>query len=154
MTTAAQHNPNAFSITANAMVLADHVITITDNLNTFPDFSRTKKKNQDGTVTEILVQREDCITNMVRRQAVDIYLSCCKANSIDATREPGRKEERLSEQRKAMELCKEHMIMIQLCKKHFHLNNAKVMYWGKMTRDLMIAIAKWNNSDKDRYKNI
>lgn len=154
MTTEAQHKPNAFSLTADAMKLADHVITITDNMTKFNDYATRRSKNPDGTVTEIVIQREDSLSNIVRRQAVTIYIKCCQSNSIDLSKEPGRKEERLRLQREAAELCRDHLIMIQLCAKHFHLANSKVKYWGTMTRDLMLGIARWHKSDKDRYKNI
>ena len=154
MANAGEHKPNDFTPVVGAMYLAEHVIKITDNANTFPDFCIKERKNEDGTVTQIYIQRQDSLTNWVREQAKAIYLLCYSANGINLTRQPWRKNERLSKQAQAIELCGDHLAAIQLCRKHFHLDSRKVKHWGKMTRDLRIAIEGWHESDKDRYKNI
>ena len=48
------------------MDLADYVITITDNINTFPDFIRAERKESDGTVSQVFIQRQDSLTQIVR----------------------------------------------------------------------------------------
>lgn len=136
------------------MNLSEYTINITDNLNRFPDFDVKYKKNPEGTVTEIIVMRDDSLTNIVRQEAREIFHLTYAANEINLTRQPWRKTERLGKQAKAIEICGELLADIQLCRKHFHLRNSKVLYWGGKVRDLRIAIEGWHESDIDRYKNI
>ena len=136
------------------MDLADHVFTITDNVNKFPDFIEKKKKNDDETVTTMYIQRQDGLVNWVREQAKEIYICNWCANDINLNREPWRKEERLGLQRKAISLCSEHLAAIQLCRKHFKLSHKKVRYWGAMAEAVKDATKRWHESDKDRYRNI
>lgn len=70
-----QHEPNRFTPVVKAMELVDHVLTITDNINKFPDYTIKEKKNEDGTVTMVLVQRQDGLVNRAREQAMQIYTS-------------------------------------------------------------------------------
>lgn len=146
------HEPNDFTPVVGAMGLADHVINITDNFNKFPDYIETKRENMDGTATTIYIQRQDSLTNWVREQAKEIYISNWCANEINVKKEPHRKEERLALQQKAIRLCNEHLAAMQLCKKHFGLSNKKVNYWGKKTIEVREATKKWNDSDMIRYK--
>lgn len=148
------HKPNDFTPVVGALQLADHVLTITDNVNKFPDFIKKEKKNPDGTVTTVFIQRQDSLVNWVREQAKEIFMLTYTANEINLTRQPWRKEERLGNQARAIKLCGDHLAAIQLCRKHFHLSNRKVKHWGKLTRDLRIAIEGWHESDKGRYKSI
>lgn len=154
MATENQHRPNDFTPVVGALYLADHVITITDNVNKFPDYIQKEKKNPDGTVTQMFIQRQDSLTNWVRDQAKQIYILTYTANEINLNKQPWRKDERLTKQKEAIRICGEHLAAIQLCRKHFHLSNKKVKYWGKMTRDLRSAIEGWYEKDKDRYRNI
>lgn len=149
-----QHEPNRFTPVVKAMELVDHVLTITDNINKFPDYTTKEKKNEDGTVTMVLVQRQDGLVNWAREQAMQIYLLAFTANEINLTKEPLRKEERLQKQEAAISLCGEHLALTQLCQKHFHLSHKKVKYWGDLTIGVRDSLKWWNNSDKDRYKNI
>lgn len=148
------HKPNDFTPVIGALDLADYVIKITDNFNKFPDFTEKQRKNPDGTVTSFYIQRQDSLVNWVREQAKEIFVLTYSANRINLTRQPWRKEERLRKQERAVDLCVEHLAGIQLCRKHFHLTNSKVKYWGGKTVILMNAIDNWNTSDRDRYKNI
>lgn len=148
------HKPNDFTPVVGAMYLADYVITITDNINKFPDYIQTERKNDDGTVTAIYIERQDSLVNWVREQAKQIFILTYTANEINVAKQPWRKEERLSKQAEAIRLCNEHLAAIQLCRKHFHLSNRKVKHWGQQTRDLRLAIEGWHESDKDRYKYI
>ena len=153
-TNSGEHKPNDFTPVIGAMHLANYVILITSNLNKFPDYSVKEKKNEDGTITQILVFRSDSITNIVREQANQIFMLAYTANEINLNRQPWRKNERLTKQAEAIRLCGEHLAEIQLCRKHFHLSNKKVKHWGKMTRDLRLALEGWHEKDKDRYKGI
>lgn len=104
-----QHEPNRFTPVVKAMELVDHVLTITDNINKFPDYTTKEKKNEDGTVTLVMVQRQDGLVNWAREQAMQIYLLAFTANEINLTKEPWRKEERLQKQEAAISLCGEHL---------------------------------------------
>lgn len=97
-----QHEPNRFTPVVKAMELVDHVLTITDNINKFPDYTTKEKKNEDGTVTMVLVQRQDGLVNWAREQAMQIYLLAWTANEINLDKEPWRKEERLQKQEAAI----------------------------------------------------
>lgn len=154
MANAGDHKPNDFTPVVGAMNLSEYVIHITDNLNKFPDYSVKDKKNEDGTITQIYVFRSDSLTNIVRAQAREIFMLTYTANEINLNRQPWRKQERLDKQAEAIRLCGEHLANIQLCRKHFHLSSKKVKHWGKMTRDLRIAIEGWHERDKDRYRGI
>ena len=154
MSNAGEHKPNDFTPVVGAMDHASYVYTITDNINKFPDFSVKEKKNEDGTVSQIYVFHEDSLTNIVRAEAREIFHLTYTANEINLTRQPWRKEERLSKQAKAISVCGDLLADIQLCKKHFHLTRSKVKHWGKMVRDLRDAIEGWHEKDKDRYRNI
>ena len=154
MSNVGDNKPNSFTPVVGAMNLAEYVFTITDNINKFPDYSISNKKNPDGTITQILVFRSDSLTNRVRDMANEIFLLTYTANEINLDRQPWRKEERLGKQAKAISLCSNLLPEIQLCRKHFHLSNKKVLYWGKKVRDLRTAIEGWHEKDKDRYKNI
>lgn len=154
MLTENQYKPNDFTPVVGAMELAEYVFHITDNANKFPDFSVVERKNPDGTVTQIIVYRPDSLTNIVRAEARNIFHLTYSANEINLKRQPWRKEERLGNQAEAIKLCGELLADIQLCRKHFHLSNRKIKHWGKMVRDLRIAIEGWHESDKDRYRNI
>ena len=146
-----EHRPNEFTPVVSAMELADHVILITDNANKFPDFSMKRKKNEDGTVTEIYIQRQDSLVNWVRDQAKQIFVLLYTANKINLNNEPWRKAERLGNQLKAISLCEEHMATIQLCRKHFHLSAKKIEYWGGLALKVKNSTQKWHESDKRRY---
>ena len=148
------HRPNDFTPVVGAMYLADYVLTITDNINKFPDYVQTERKNTDGTVTTVYIQRQDSLVNWVREQAKQIFLLTYTANEINVIRQPWRKDERLGKQAEAIRLCGEHLAAIQLCRKHFHLSTRKVKHWGTQTRELRSAIEGWHDSDKSRYKNI
>lgn len=148
------HKPNDFTPVVGAMYLADYVLTITDNINKFPDFIQTERKNADGTATAIYIQRQDSLVNWVREQAKEIFILTYTANEINVIRQPWRKDERLAKQAEAIRLCGEHLAAIQLCRKHFHLSNRKVKHWGKQARELRTAIEGWHESDKGRYRNI
>lgn len=149
-----QHRPNDFTPVTGAMDLADYVITITDNINTFPDFIRTERKNPDGTVSEVFIQRQDSLTQIVRDQTFRIFLLTFSANEINLTREPWRKMERLEKQAEVIRLCGEHIAAIQLCRKHFHLSKKRNKHWTNKAKELRAAIAGWHDSDKGRYKEI
>lgn len=137
-----------------AMNLYDYVDTITENQKKFPEYKETETKNRDGTVTKILVMRQDSLVNRIREQAYQIFILLWTANEINLTREPERKNERLNRQAKAIELCGEHLAAIQLCRKHFHLTSKRIKYWGKMTIEVREAAKGWHKSDKNRYKDI
>ena len=154
MPNAAEHRFNQFTPVVACMNLADHVLKITDNVNKFPEFSVSEKKNPDGSTTQILVQRQDSLVNRVREQAWQIYILAWSANRINLEKEPWRKAERLGKQEKAISLCGEHLAAVQLCKRHFHLTSKKVKFWGEMTVKAQNYLAKWNDTDKDRYRNI
>lgn len=146
-----KHQQNSFTVTANAMNLASYVITITDNANKFPDFTFKEVVSPEGLITKVFIQRQDSLVNWVREQAKEIFVLCYTANEINVTKEPYRKDERLSKQKKAISLCDEHMASIQLCAKHFDLSKRKVHHWGKLTYDLKTQIEAWHKSDKDRF---
>ena len=154
MANANEHNPNDFTPVIGAMDLADYVLTITSNLNVFPDFSIKETRNPNGTVTQIYVLREDSLTNIVRTEAREIYHLTYSSNHITLKKEPWRKEERLSKQLDALSKCDDLLSDIQLCKRHFHLSTRRTLYWGKKVCDLKKAIEKWHESDKNRYKDI
>lgn len=149
-----RHEANRFTPIVKALGLVDHVLTITDNINKFPDYSTKEKKNEDGTTTLVMVQRQDGLVNWAREQAMQIYLSAWTANEINLDKEPWRKEERLQKQEAAIHLCGEHLALIQLCQKHFHLSNKKVRYWGGLAVETREALKWWHNNDKDRYRGI
>lgn len=151
---AGEHKPNDFTPVVGAMMLANHVITITENANKFPDCTEKERKTEDGATTIVVIQRQDSLTNWVREQAKAIYILTYTANEINLTKQPWRKQERLGKQVEAIRLCGEHLAAIQLCQRHYHLSSKKVKYWGKKTRDLRNAIAAWHDSDVNRYKNI
>lgn len=65
------HKPNDFTPVVGALKLADHVIKITDNFNKFPDFEERPRKNPDGMVTAVYIQRQDSLVNWVRDQAAE-----------------------------------------------------------------------------------
>lgn len=154
MPNAADHKFNSFTPVIACMNLADHVFNITDNINKFPEFNTKAIKNPDGTVTQVIQQRQDSLVNRVREQAWDIYILAWTANEINLEKEPWRKSERLEKQAKAISLCGEHLAAVQLCRKHFHLSYKKIKYWGEMTIKARNFLVKWNDSDKVRYKNI
>lgn len=149
-----EHKPNDFTPVVGAMNLADYVITITDNINNFPDFVKTERKNEDGTVAEVYIQRQDSLTNIVREQTFRIFLLTFSANEINLNREPWRKAERLEKQAEAIRVCGEHIAAIQLCRKHFHVPKKRNKHWTGLARDLRAAIAGWHESDKGRYRDI
>lgn len=150
---AGQYEENDFTPVTSAMELSDYVFLITDNANKFPEYVTTKKE-KDG-VTQIIMQlKQDSLTNIVRRQAFEIYMDVFTANEINVNRHPERKKERLSKQLHAIELCNRHLAAIQLCRKKFHLSAKRIKYWGGKTRDLRAVIERWHESDKDRYKDI
>lgn len=64
-----RHEANRFTPIVKALGLVDHVLTITDNINKFPDYSTKEKKNEDGTATLVMVQRQDGLVNWAREQA-------------------------------------------------------------------------------------
>ncbi len=132
------------------MELADYVITITNNINRFPDFG-FKQINDQGAITQVYIQRQDSLTNWVREQAKQIYILAYTANEINVKKHPELKEERLRKQARAIELCGEHLAAIQLCRKHFHLSSKRVYYWGSKTVETRSLIERWHESDKSRY---
>jgi len=154
MATENQHRPNDFTPVVGAMNLAEYVLKITENMKNFPDYSVKEKHNEDGTISQIYVFRDDSLTNLVRREAMQIYHLTYSANEINLKRQPWRKAERLDSQLKAIALCTQLMGDIQLCRKHFHLSTKRVEYWGRKVRDLRKAIEGWHEKDKDRYKDI
>lgn len=154
MTHEGQHKPNPFSTVAKAMDMADYTFTITDNPNKFKDYTVKEKENEDGTITQIYIWRNDSLTNRVRELANEIAVLAFTANEIDLRYHPERKQERLSKQAEAISLCEVLLAEIQLCRKHFHLNHKKVLHWGEQVRNTRIALEGWHESDKDRYKNI
>lgn len=153
MATENQHKPNDFVPVVGAMNLADYVFKITDNINKFPDFSVKEKRNEDGTITQIYVFRDDSLTNIVREEAREIFHLTYSANEINLTRQPWRKEERLGKQAQAIAICGDLLADIQLCRKHFHLSANRIKHWGGMVRDLRTAIEGWHEKDKNRYRN-
>ena len=148
-----QYDENTFTPVVNAMELSDYVFLITDNPNKFPEYTVTKKKKDDMIIITMQL-RQDSLTNIVRRQAFEIYMNVFGANEINVNRHPERKQERLNKQLYAIELCNRHLAAIQLCRKRFHLNYKRIKYWGGKTRDLRETIERWHESDKDRYKDI
>lgn len=151
---AGEYKPNNFTPVVKAMNLYDYVDTITDNPNKFPEYKETEKKDKDGNVTKLLVMRQDSLVNRVREQAFQIFILLWTANEINVSKEPERKEERLGRQKKAIELCGEHLAAIQLCRKHFHLTTKRIKHWGKMTIEVRDATKGWHKSDKNRFKEI
>lgn len=149
-----QYKPNPFTTVAEAMELADYVITITDNFNKFPDYTGKERKNEDGTATVIFVERQDSLVNWVRQQTREIFVLAYTANQIDLRKEPWRKDERLGKQAQAVKLCEEHLAAIQLCRKHFHLTAKRIKFWGEKARKVKKSLEGWHEKDKDRYKNI
>lgn len=154
MTHEGQHKPNPFSTVAKAMEVAEYTFLITDNPNKFKDYVVKEKQNEDGTVSKMYIWRNDSLTNRVRDLANYIYVLSWTANEIDLRYQPERKAERLSKQVEAISKCDVMLAEIQLCRKHFHLNHRKVMYWGGLVRDTRKALEGWHESDKDRYKDI
>ncbi len=148
------YKPNTFTPTVLAMDLCDYVYQITDNAKKFPEYAETTRRNGDGSYTRILIMRQDSLINKVREQAYQIHMLAYTANEINVGRQPRRKEERFRKQRQAIELCNEHLATIQLCRKKFHINNKRIKYWGGLTIKVRTALEKWNESDRDRYKNI
>ena len=112
------------------------------------------KKEKDGMVIVTMQLKQDSLTNIVRRQAFEIYMDVFTANEINLKRHPERKNERLTKQLHAIELCNRHLAAIQLCRKKFHLSYKRIKYWGKKTIDLREVIERWHDSDKDRFKEI
>lgn len=151
---AGEYKTTDFTPVVGAMELADYVFNITDNLNKFPDYATKETKNPDGSVTQMIVFRSDSLTNVVRKQANDIYMLAYAANEINLNKQPWRKAERLGKQEEAIKLCGEHLAEIQLCRKHFHLTNKKIKNWGGMTRTVRKALESWHEKDVDRYRNI
>lgn len=154
MATENQHKPNDFTPVIGAMNLAGYVFKITDNINKFPDFCIKEKKNEDGTITQIYVFREDSLTNTVRAEAREIFHLAYSANEINLNRQPWRKDERLGKQARAIALCGDLLADIQLCRSHFHLSSKRIKHWGGMVRDLRTAIEGWHEKDKDRYRSL
>jgi len=154
MANAGDHKPNDFTPVVGAMNLAEYTFTITDNINKFPDYCVKEKKNEDGTVTQIYVFRSDSLTNRVRDMANEIYMLAYTANEINLNKQPWRKDERLGKQAAAIRLCGDLLAEIQICRKHFHLPNKKVLNWGKKIREVRTAIEGWHEKDKDRYRNL
>ena len=148
------YKPNPFHTVFEAMDLADYVIKITDNMNKFQAFDEKNVKCEDGTVTKIMVERQDTLVNWVRNQTTEIFTLAFTANNINLGKEPWRKAERLEKQLKAIKLCEEHLAAIQLCGKHFRLAKKRIKYWGERTRKVMMLISNWHESDKTRYKDI
>lgn len=136
------------------MNLADYVIHITDNSNNFPDYGRIEHTDSNGVTTVMLTVRQDSLTNIVREQATQIFLLAYTANRINLVKEPWKKDERLAKQEKVIDMCEDHLAMIQLCRKHFHLSSKRIKYWGQLTLDVKNSVRAWNQSDKDRYKDI
>ena len=136
------------------MDLCDYVFQITDNAKKFPEYAETIRLNSDGTETKILIMRQDALINRVRDQAYNIHMLAYTANEINVGRHPERKAERFARQRKAIELCNEHLATIQLCRKKFHLTKKRIKHWGGLTIKVRTALENWNESDRDRYKNI
>ena len=148
------YKPNTFTPTVLAMDLCDYVFQIPDNAKKFPEDTETTRWNEDGTRTKILIMRQDALINRVRDQAYNIHMLAYTANEINVGRHPERKQERFDRQRRAIELCNEHLATIQLCRKKFHLSTKRIKYWGGMTIKVRTALENWNESDRDRYKNI
>ena len=113
------------------MELAEYTLKITGNINKFPDYTVKERQNKDGTVQQIYVFRDDSLTNIVREESRNIFHLTFTANEINLKRQPWRKGERLSKQADAIRICDEMLADIQLCRKHFHLSNKKVLYWGE-----------------------
>ena len=154
MATENQHKPNDFTPVVKALELANYVLQITANNKWFPDCSIDRKKNNDGSITQIVVYRIDSMTNIVREEARRIFLLVHTANEINLKRQPKRKAERLRKQVEATALCDDLLADIQLCQKHFHLTSKRTKYWGELVINLRSAIERWHESDKDRYKDI
>ena len=152
-TNSGQYTENDFTPVVSAMELSDYVFHITDNPNKFPEYTITKKE-KDGMIFVTMQLKQDSLTNIVRRQAFEIYMDVFTANEINLKRHPERKQERLSKQLHAIELCNRHLAAIQLCRKKFHMSYKRMKYWGKKTRDLREVIERWHESDKDRFKGI
>lgn len=151
---AGQYKPNSFTPVIGAMDLYEYVDMITSNPKRFQEYKETDRYNNDGTTTRMIIMRQDALVNRVREQAYRIFILTFTANEINLNKEPERKEERLNKQEQAIELCEEHLASIQLCRKHFHLTNKRIRYWGSMTLELRDAIKGWHKSDKTRYQNI
>ena len=149
-----EHKQNDFTAGNAVLDLANHVFTITDNTNKFPEYTQTERVTQDGKTIVTLVMRSDSLVNRVRDQAYSAFLKTFKANGIDLRKEPERKSERLRLQSEAIELCDEHLAAIQLCRKHFHLSSKKIKHWGDLTRKAKNLLIAWHDSDKVRFKNI
>lgn len=149
-----EHKPNDFTAGNAALDLVNHVFTITDNTNKFPEYKQTEKQTSDGKTIITLVMRDDSLVNRVRDQSYNICIKAFKANGIDLRKEPERKSERLRLQSEAIELCDEHLATIQICRKHFHLSFKKIKYWGDLTRKAKNLLIAWHDSDKVRFKNI
>ena len=87
-----QYEENTFTPVVNAMELSDYVFLITDNPNKFPEYTVTKKKKDDMIIITMQL-RQDSLTNIVRRQAFEIYMNVFGANEINVNRHPERKQE-------------------------------------------------------------
>lgn len=151
---AGEYTITNFSPVTKAMELYEHVDLITNNPNKFQEYKETTKVNADGTITKIIIVRQDTLVNRIREQAYRIFILAHTANEINLGKEPHRKAERLEKQSMAIDLCEEHLASIQLCRKHFHLSNRKAKYWGRLTLSVKEYLKGWHESDKARYKNI
>lgn len=149
---AGEYRTTNFTPVIQAMKLYEHVDLITSNPNKFQEYKETERKNADGTITKIIMFRQDALTNKIRKQAYEIYINAHMANEINVNLEPGRTEERLIRQKRAVSLCEEHLAAIQLCRKHFHLAYKKIKFWGDMTITVRDSLKAWHNSDKSRFR--
>ena len=148
------YKTNTFTPVVLAMDLCAHVYHVTDNKNKFPEYTEQKIQDPDKTCSKILIARDDSLINKVREQAFQIYMCAFSANEINLNKHPEQKDRRLALQARAIELCNWHLATIQLLKKPFHLRKGKLKYWGKLTLKVRTALVKWNDGDRDRYKNI
>ena len=141
------HKPNSFTPVVVALRLAEYTIKITENPKTFPP-TRT---SDDGTIA---VVAGGCLTEWVRELSKRIFVLAYTANRINVPKEPDRKDERLRKQREALDACAELLAAIQILSRHYHLDKKRVRYWSSLANELERAIEGWNESDKERFREI
>ena len=154
MATENQHKENSFTPVTAALELARYTFQITSNLKWFPDCSFREQQKEGDKITQIIVFRDDSLTNIVREETRQIYHLAFTANEINLTRQPWRKEERLSRQREAIALCGDLLADIQICQKYFHLTAKRIKFWGGLVIGTRAALERWHESDKSRYKDV
>lgn len=98
-----------------------------------------------------LPKHQNALTDEIIKTSEKIFVDCWSANNIKVIDKDTYKE-RCYLQKQAHRNCNNLIALIQIAQGLFHLKTKRLKYWGQMILDVRKLIAKWNESDRERYK--